>query len=103
MGADQPLAEHAFRKRASFAFEQLADVALRDALTRGDRRDRQIILGQAFGNVRLDGAQPRGAHPTAFGDCRGVARRADRKRGEIIDLGDDKPAQLRHCQRLVVL
>src|SRR5579872_4518538 len=67
MRAHEPAVEDELREGRSFAFEELADVAVRNFLPSGNGARRKVVMGEMRFDVALDGAQPRSADAPSFG------------------------------------
>ena len=92
--ASQPPAENEGRKGEPFPLDELVDVTRRHALPLRDRSNGQIAVSEVRIYVGDDRPQSRGTDTAAFGDRPAVSRRADNRRDEIVDVGDDEPLKL---------
>ncbi|HXG17581.1 MAG TPA: hypothetical protein VNN62_00715 [Methylomirabilota bacterium] len=82
--AVQPLLEDTGRIGRSLGFEQLVDVARRDALAGGDRAYAQLAVGQVGRNVRLDRMQPDGANTETVRTHGALARGVEGQGGQLV-------------------
>jgi hypothetical protein len=98
--APQALVEQKSRECRSFALKQDLHITRRDAMARRKADDRQVVTVQAVEDVRLDRVQARRAQAAVLGALGGVARRAQRERGEIVDVIGRGAAEFGRCQRL---
>ena len=92
--ARQPLVEQESRERRPVALEQHLHVSRGDALARREAGEREFVTVQPIEDFRFDRMQARGAQAAAICNLSGIARRAERKRDEIVDMIDHQAAQL---------
>ena len=103
MGARQTLVEQEPRERRSVALEQHLHVARRDAVAGCEAGERQFVTVQAVEDFRFDRMQARSAHAAAIRNRSSIARRAERKRDEIVEMSDHKAAQFGGRKALLVV
>ena len=54
--------------------------------SRRNRPDRQIVAREVFGNIGLDGAQPRRPDAACLGDFGGLVRCPERQRDQVMNM-----------------
>jgi len=96
--AGKPPAEDEGGEGEPFALEKLVNVTRRHALAPRDRGSRQIAIAEVRIYVGDDRPQPRGADAAPLGDRPTISRGAYDRCDQIVDMGDDKPLEVR-CLR----
>jgi hypothetical protein len=101
--ARESLRQNEFRECRAVAVEQFADVDRRNAMAQSNGADRESRLDNICEDIGLERIEPRGRKITPARHLRGIARRADHERDEIINVRRRQVPQLRSRQSVDVL
>jgi hypothetical protein len=93
--ARQPFAEQELREGRAVALEQRLHVAGGDAVARRKCGQGQVLLAERCADVAFDRVEASRAQPAGAGHFGDIGCGAERKRNEVVDMGDGNAAELR--------
>src|SRR6516162_10272359 len=91
----QSPAKDEFGKCRSLGRKELVDIARRHLLARRDLGQLEIAVAEVRGNVDFYRLQPCRPYAARVSDRRGIARGAEAKRDQIMDVGHSQTTKLR--------